>query len=68
MMHTLDSEHPEVNGNKEKDNIEKWINFYDIINLKYKNTKLLLISQEDTEIYYRNIKDGILLINDKVLF
>jgi hypothetical protein len=68
MMHTLDSHHPEINGNKERDCIEKWLKFYDIINSKYKNIKLILISQEDSEIYYRNIKDGILLINDKELF
>jgi hypothetical protein len=68
MMHTLDSDHPEINNNKEKDSLEKWLDFYDIINSKYKNIKLILISQEDSEIYYKNIKDGIVLINDKELF
>jgi hypothetical protein len=36
-MHTIDSYHPEVNGNKEKDCVEQWLTFYDVINSKYKN-------------------------------
>jgi hypothetical protein len=68
MMHSEDSYHPEINGNKEKDNIEDWIKFYDEINLKYSNIKLLLISCQDHEIYSKNIKNGIYLINDKDIF
>jgi hypothetical protein len=37
LMHTIDSYHPEVNGNKEKDCVEQWLTFYDVINSKYKN-------------------------------
>jgi hypothetical protein len=68
MMHTQDSFHPEINGNKEKDSVEIWINFYTILKLKYKNIKIILISEEDNEIFYRNIEDGILLVNDKEIF
>lgn len=63
MMHTINSYHPEINGNKEKDCVEKWLTFYDVINSKYKNIKLILIGQIDDETYYRNIKDRVLLVN-----
>jgi hypothetical protein len=68
MMHTIESYHPEINGNKEKDNIEDWISFYDAINSKYSNIKLILISKQYNEIFYKNIKNGIYLINDKDIF
>ena len=31
MMHSIDSYHEEINGNIEKDNIEDWIIFYNVI-------------------------------------
>mgnify|MGYP001303693277 FL=1 len=68
MMHHIDSHHPEINGNKEKDNIKNWITFYDEINFKYPNIKLILISKQDNEVYSKNIKNGIYLINDKDIF
>lgn len=68
MMHHQDSHHPEINGNKEKDNIEDWIKFYDVMNSKYPNLKLILISKKDNETYSKKIKNGIYLINDKDLF
>ena len=43
MMHTLDNCFPEeVNGHVEKDDIDKWIVFYNTIKEKYSNIKLIL--------------------------
>ena len=68
MMHTIDTYHPEINGNKEMDCIEKWINFYEIINSKYKNIKIILINNEENIVYHKHIRNGIYLINDKEIF
>jgi hypothetical protein len=68
MMHSLDSHHPEINGNIEKDNIDNWVKFYDDMSLKYKNIKLLLISKESDIFCIKNIKKGLLYINDKKIF
>jgi hypothetical protein len=69
MMHTLDNFYPpEINGNNEKDNIEDWIQFYDIMCSKYSNIKLILISKQYNEIYTKNIKKGILLVNNHSIF
>ena len=68
MMHTQDSYAPEVNGKIEKDNIEDWILFYEMITLKYSNIKLILISKEHNEIYSKKIQNGIYLMNDKEIF
>ena len=66
MMHHVDSHHPELNGNKsEKDNIKKWITFYDEINSKYSNIKLILISNQDNEIYSKSIKNDKDIFNNK---
>jgi hypothetical protein len=68
MMHTLDSYHPEINGNKEKDDVKEWINFYDICSVKYKNCKLILINNELDTYKLEHIKKGVLYVNDKEVF
>jgi hypothetical protein len=68
MMHSIDSYHEEINGNIEKDNIEDWIIFYNVISSKYSNIKLILVSKEYNKTYSKNIKNGIYFINDKSIF
>lgn len=63
-----DSGHPGIEGNKEMDCIEKWINFYNIIKQKYTNIKLLLISNEYEYSFKKSLCEGALLINDADIF
>ena len=69
MMHTLDNCFPEeVNGHVEKDDIDKWIVFYNTIKEKYSNIKLILISKQFDYAFIKCIQNGMYLINDKDIF
>jgi hypothetical protein len=69
MMHTLDNCYPEeVNLHVEKDDIDKWIVFYNTIKEKYSNIKLILISKQFDYAFIKSIQNGVYLINDKDIF
>ena len=52
MAHSINSLHPEINFNKEKDDKEKWIKFYKNLSKKYNNFNLIVI-------YNDYLKNGI---------
>ena len=69
MAHTLDSEHPEINFNKEKDNKEKWKDFYKTLSNKYNNIHLLVLYNGDPNNGPSHEQiENITFINDKELF
>ena len=69
MAHTINSDHPEINFNKEKDDKEKWIKFYENLSSKYNNINLIIIYNGDHENGIHEEKlENITFVNSKNLF
>ena len=69
MAHSINSENPEINFNKEKDDKNTWIVFYETLSRKYNNIHLIVIYNGDPEngIQEERVKN-ITFVNSKDIF
>ena len=69
MAHSINSDHPEINFNKEKDDKNTWIGFYETLSRKYSNIHLIVIYNGDPEngIQEERVKN-ITFVNSKYIF